>query len=53
MKSWHKAAIITLISLAIGGIYLFSVFHIAAIPASSPTSTLKPVNLATTPPPCA
>lgn len=27
MRTWHKAAIITLITFAIGGIYLFSVFQ--------------------------
>ncbi len=36
MKTWHKAAIITLITFAIGGIYLFSVFQHRRNPGVQP-----------------
>lgn len=38
MKNWQKAAVITLISLAIGGIYLFSVFEHRRNPSVQPNA---------------
>jgi hypothetical protein len=50
MENWKKAGIITLISLAIGGIYLFSVFehrrNAGVAPNSDPEKTLTPDDVA-------
>ncbi len=42
MKTWQKAAIITLITLAIGGIYLFSVFEHRRNPGIVPQNSQEP-----------
>ena len=50
MKTWQKALIITLITLAIGGIYLFSVFehrrNPGVVPKTSPDQNLTPDDVA-------
>ncbi|HEY1806480.1 MAG TPA: hypothetical protein VGG45_18555 [Terracidiphilus sp.] len=50
MKTWHKAALITLVSLAIGGIYLFSVFehrrNPGVLPETAPNQNLTPDDVA-------
>ena len=50
MKTWHKAALITLITFAIGGIYLFSVFehrrNPGVLPETAPEQNLTPDDVA-------
>ena len=50
MKTWHKAALITLVSLAIGGIYLLSVFEQrrdpGVLPETTPDQNLTPDDVA-------
>ena len=42
MQNWQKAGIITLITLAIGGIYLFSVFEHRRNPGVIPQNSAQP-----------
>ncbi len=50
MKTWQKAALITLVTVAIGGIYLFSVFehrrNPGILPQTSPEQNLTPDDVA-------
>jgi len=50
MKTWQKAAIMTLVTLAIGGIYLFSVFehrrNPGVLPQTAPDQNLTPDDVA-------
>ncbi|MGB7265425.1 MAG: hypothetical protein WBC92_07920, partial [Terracidiphilus sp.] len=50
MKNWQKALLITLVTLAIGGIYLFNVFeqrrNPGAISPTSPDQNLSPDDVA-------
>jgi len=50
MKTWHKAALITLVTVAIGGIYLFSVFehrrNPGVLPGTAPDQNLTPDDVA-------
>ncbi len=50
MQTWQKAALMTLVSLAIGGIYLFSVFehrrNPGVLPQSAPDQNLTPDDVA-------
>jgi hypothetical protein len=42
MQTWQKASIVTLITLAIGGIYLFTVFEHRRNPGVVPNSAAAP-----------
>ena len=50
MKTWQKIAIMTLVTLAIGGIYLFSVFEQrrspGVLPQATPDQNLTPEEVA-------
>jgi hypothetical protein len=50
MKTWHKAALITLVTLAVGGIYLLSVFeqrrNPGVLPETAPGQNLTPDDVA-------
>jgi hypothetical protein len=50
MKTWQKALVMTLVTLAIGGIYLFSVFehrrNPGVLPQTAPDQNLTPDDVA-------
>ncbi len=50
MKTWQKAALITLVTLAVGGIYLLSVFehrrNLGVLPQTAPDQNLTPDDVA-------